>query len=186
MEKERTGPQFLRLSKMFKRPTGAGVERTDGARLDASTKAARAAYFDNVNAKLDGRPIVFIGNWDETCVGSRVVAGNMASRILHGFVTGLHMVPQLPKAQYNDKTTLLQGIAVYLPDGINSTTVKAAPVCPSLFIFSGEDSVPTPADSTQLLPKSCYCATEKGAMTNDLFKLSGKGRERRKTAGIPK
>ena len=152
---------FLKLAALFKKPSGAGIERTDCARMNASTKAARAAYFDDLNVKLEGRPIVFIGNWDETCVGSRVIAGTMASRTLHGFVTGKHMVPQLPKARYDDKTTLLQGVAIHLPGGIDSSDVKAAPVCPSLFIFTGEDSVPVPADN-ELLPRSRYACSPKG------------------------
>ena len=159
---------FLKLAALLKKPSGAGIERTDGARLNASTKAARTAYFDDLNAKFESRPIVFIANWDETSVGSRVIAGSMASRVLHGFVTGQHMVPQLPKVSYDDKTTLLHGVAIHLSDGVDGDKVKAAKMCPSMFIFTGEDSVPVPSDN-ELLPNSVYTCSPNGSMSKALY-----------------
>ena len=96
----------------------------------------------------------------------------MEGREIHGFVTGLHSVPTIPKASFGSgNTSLMSFIGVDIEDWQNSTKMVAAVEQPALFIFTGDsETVPIPSGQPDDLFEQTYLAsTPGGGMTKKLF-----------------
>ena len=108
-------------------------------------------------------------NIDESEVGGRGLSQNMDKTTTTGYTTGTYQHPRIPEATFTgNHTSLLTGVAVEIEDD-QATELKPGMVVPSLYVFSGKESVPCPQSDSDFVDKSFVACTESGAVTNELF-----------------
>ena len=131
--------------------------------------ATRKENFRMVNTLIANNPICVVISIDESEVGGRGLSQNMDKTRVTGYTTGTHQHPTCPNATFSgNHTSLLTGVAVKL-ESIMSDNLLPGEVVPSLYVFSGKESVPVPENSSDFVPKSTVACTESGAVTNQLF-----------------